>query len=592
MLKADRPFEAAFPASFRQACAPVSGAVCILLMSGAGVWAQVIERNLPPPTVGAAPEIAPPTSGAAAADDQPIGPALASIVTLGPTDPVRSPAGRGLDLGSVARLNTLQARARLQPFLGRPISRKLIAEVEVAVARLYRQAGFPFVSVTTPEQEITSGILQLRVIEFRAGRVGATGIGRTPPGYIESRVRLATGAPIAADQLSEDLAGLNRNPFRQVGAVFSPGDALGRSDLALPVTESRPWRVYGGYASSGSAASGRDRYLLGAQAAGLPRMPDALASYQFTGAADAFSDPHPSYISHAVRLGLPFAPRRALELTYDHVETNQPVQAFVSRQLIDEASLGYRAALSTVIPPSFAQLPGDFTLGVEARQATRRVFFADVDVQNASIDVLQVFAGYAGVFNDRLGASSLSFTLHVSPGGVDNRNTDAAFSAYTNGASKHAGYAYLNGEASRYMRLPFGLALSSEAVFQVGGDALPQTEQIAFGAPSLVRGYSLDDGAFDSALILRNTVQGPSFRLLPARLGIADALQPRLFLDAGYGHARALHSDTAALSVGIGADYRLASAFHLSGDAACALHAAPFTRSGDCRIEGRLTLSY
>lgn len=564
--------------------------VASLVSHAAG--AQVVERNLPPPATNAAPAITAPAGAPAVNDDQPIGPALAAIVALGPTDPVRATAANGLDLASVARLNTFAVRAKLQPFLGRPVSRKLIAEVEAAIARLYRQAGFPFVSVTTPEQEITSGVLQLRVIEFRAGRVAATGIRRTPPGYIEGRVRLKTGQPIAADQLSEDLGWLNRNPFRQVGAVFSPGNALGQSDLSLPVTETRPWRVYGGYASSGSSSSGRDRYLLGAQAAGLPWLPDALASYQFTGAADAFTGLHPSYVSHAVRLGAPFAPRQALELTYDHVESNQPVRDFVVRQITDEASLGYRAALSTVIPPAFAQLPGDVTLGVEARQSSRRVFFGGTDVQHATIDVLQAFAGYSGAFTDRLGGASLTFTLHVSPGGVNGRNTDAAFAAYTNGASDHAGYAYLNGQASRYTKLPFGLALSNEAIFQVGGDALPQTEQIAIGAPSLVRGYSLDDGAFDSALILRNTVQGPSFRLLPARLGIADALQPRLFLDAGYGHSRALHVDVTAVSVGLGADYRLASALQLSGDAACALHAAPFTRSGDCRIEGRLTLSY
>lgn len=554
--------------------------------------AQVIERNLPPAAPSPATAIPAPTAAPKVADEQPIGPALGAIVALGPRDPVRPAAGAGLDLASVARLNTLAAHASLQPFLGRPISRKLIAEVQAAVARLYRQAGFPFGSVTTPEQEITSGVLQLRVIEFRAGEVRATGTRRTPPGYIEDRVRLKSGEPIAADQLSEDLDWLNRNPFRQVGAVFSPGNALGRSDLALPVTEVRPWRVYGGYATSGSSATGRDRYLVGAQAAGLPWLPDALASYQYTGAADAYSSLHPSYLSHAVRLGLPIAPRRSFELTYDHVESNQTVQAFVVRQLTDEAALDYRAALSTVVPKSFAQLPGDFILGVEARQSARRVFFGDADVQHATIDVLQAFAGYAGAFSDPLGGSSLSFTLHVSPGGENGRNTDAAFAAYTSGASSHASYAYLNGQASHYIRLPLGLVLSSEAVFQLAGYALPQTEQIAIGGPSLVRGYSLEDGAFDSAVVLRSALQGPGFRLLPTSFGIADALQPRLTLDAGYGSSQSLHRDTTAISAGLGADYRLARALQISADVACALRSAPYTRAGDCRVESRVTLSY
>lgn len=202
-------------------------------------------------------------------------------------------------------------------------------------------------------------------------------------------MRTRPGDPIDARRLSDDLDWLNRNPFRRVQASFKPGDGLGRTDLDLAVTEARPWRVYGGYAQSGSAATGRDRYLVGAQAAGLPFVPDAVLSYQFTGAADGFQVAHPQYVSHAARASLP---RQALELSYDHVESNQPVQDFVPRQVTAEVTAGWRGALSNFSRADFVlagalTLRGDAALGIEARQTARTLLFGGIDVQHATIDV-------------------------------------------------------------------------------------------------------------------------------------------------------------------------------------------------------------
>ena len=72
----------------------------------------------------------------------------------------------------------MQGRQRptcLRPYLGQPLSRKLIAEIEAAIARQYRDLDYPFVSLSTPEQEITGGVLQIRVVEFRTGKVAVKG---------------------------------------------------------------------------------------------------------------------------------------------------------------------------------------------------------------------------------------------------------------------------------------------------------------------------------------------------------------------------------------------------------------------------------
>src|SRR4030095_10338684 len=129
---------------------------------------------------------------------------------------------KGIDVSQVSGIDTAALREQLTPFVDRPLSRKLIAEVQAAVAAAYREAGRPFVSVTLPPQEVSSGVLQLRVIPFKFP--GIKGAGAAAESYPQSRIRLVPGQEIDARKLETDLDWANRNSFRQGGAVFGPGE--------------------------------------------------------------------------------------------------------------------------------------------------------------------------------------------------------------------------------------------------------------------------------------------------------------------------------------------------------------------------------
>ena len=84
-------------------------------------------------------------------------------------------------------------------------------------------------------------------------------------------------------KLETDLDWANRNPFRQVEAVFGPGKDLGMTDVNIQVTDRKPWQVYAGYANSGTLLTDRNRYYVGAS--GAPSA-DVVASYQLTGSGN------------------------------------------------------------------------------------------------------------------------------------------------------------------------------------------------------------------------------------------------------------------------------------------------------------------
>lgn len=565
----------------------------VLLLPGGSALAQAIERNLPPEVVHGSANILAPNVAPTDKDATPLGANLSAIVVLGPDEPTRAGVGPGLDLARATRLDTGEGRAQLQRFLGRPLSRKLIGEVETTIALYYRSKGFPLVSVSTPEQEISTGVLQVRVIEFKLEH--KTAPGAHDPAYALSRVRVASGQSVNVNQLSQDLDWLNRYPFRTSAAAFSPGDKLGATNLVLQTTESKPWSVYAGYADSGSPLTGFDRYFAGAEVA-LPFLHDAYASYQFTGSGDALfsgsrpfnTSPDPLYVSHSGRLVIPTLPRQEVEATLSFVQSNEFGQ-FVAHQTTEEASIDYRSALSDFV--SF--LPGEGVVGVEARREVGRTIFADEPVQNGDVDVFQVFVGLTGQETDSLGRSTFDLTLHLSPGGVDRRNTDADFAAASQGRSSSAEYGYISGDFSRFVTLPrrFGYQLS--ILGQFAPNPLPLTEQIGLGGPSLVRGYTLDDGVFDSGLVVRNELRAPSGPLL-ARLGgkLQDQISPFLFVDAAYGKNAYTHADSSPIGAGVGADYQLGS--HLTADltTAWALKHEGLTHSGQFRLESRVVLTF
>jgi hemolysin activation/secretion protein len=572
----------------------VAALALIALSSSHKAEAQAIERNLPPAPAPTPQPLLGPNATPRDQDARPIGPALSGLLLLGPGDPVRSEPIHELNTALVPRLNQTPPRARLVAFMGRPISRKLIAEVEASIARYYRREGFPFVSISTPPQTIGSGMLQVRVIEFRAGDIKVSGVAPRTARQVREGVRLQPDQLIDAGVLNQDLDWLNRYPFHHTEAVFSPGEALGRSNLDLQTTASKPWQVYAGYANSGSPSTGWDRYFLGGQVGGLV-VPGSLLSYQFTASPDFFDDhgsafgdtSHPQYLSHGVRVSLPAGERQELELTYDHVETNVTADSFTVRQQTDELTLGYRGSVS-----NFVSLPGDVFAGLELKTEKRTTFFSGLDVLNNSIDVYQTYAGWSDAWSDIGGHNVFNLTIHGSPGGLGSRNSADAFTLFSNGRVTSGDYVYVNAQFSRTTRLPAGWTLVNSLIGQYSDSALPDTEQMGVGGADLVRGYTLDDGSYDSGIVSRNELRTPAFPLLGLRGLAADQLSPYAFVDAGYGASRVVKVDVRPASVGVGADYQLSSHFSAAFTIARALADGVRTRDGDWLAQSRVTVSF
>ncbi len=540
--------------------------VAIAALAVAPTAASALERNPPPSPPATSTTLPSPNVTTTNADATALGPNLAAIVLIGLNDPVApARAGVRVDASRVPLLNDPAFIARLKGFIGKPISGLLIAQVEAEIAKFQRERGYPFVSVSTPPQEITSGTVRFRVVEFRAGTITVSGAKRFNDAAIRERIRLETGDRIASGPLSQDLDWLNRSPFRHVTAEFAPGATPGVSNLQLNTVEQRPWNVFAGYGNSGSRAS-PDRYLVGASVGDILGF-NSVLSVQLTGSPNFWTNggwplgakTAADYASLSGTASLPLLPRSELDLTADAIGQNSSDGTFAASTQTVEGSAIIRAALS-----NFLALPGDISVGVEARREERTRYFGGLFVDSATADVYQAVLGWNASWSGKL-SGSFGITLHGSPGGIGANNSDAAFSAYSQGRVTNATYGYVDVDAALRRDLAHGFALSAAFTGQAVSGPLPDTEQAALGGLDAVRGYSSDDGSYDNLALLRSELLFPQADL--SKGGHIISVVPYVFADVGIGSAVAGASVSAA-SAGIGS--RIAIGRSFTGEVALA----------------------
>jgi hemolysin activation/secretion protein len=170
---------------------------------------------------------------------------------------------------------------------------------------------------------------------------------------------------------------------------------------------------------------------------------------------------------------------------------------------------------------------------------------------------------------------------------VDSLNTNQAFADFTNGRMQRASYLYAQASFVHQARLTWDLSLNTQIAGQYAGRSIPDSQQIALGGQSSVRGYSFDDGAWDDGIVVRNDLRAKEFRL-----GSNGRFTPRAFIDYGWGQSDAAHVNVQQVSGGVGGEIRMGNGALASLDVAIPLTSGRETRVGVARFDVRVSLAY
>ncbi|MCB1084935.1 MAG: ShlB/FhaC/HecB family hemolysin secretion/activation protein, partial [Chlamydiia bacterium] len=155
--------------------------------------------------------------------------------------------------------NIVNLKRSVRTYYNHPLNGETIAAIKNRVIEYYGNAGRPVVAISVPEQDVTDGVLQLIVTEGKLGKVTCTGNKWFSEKRLLEGIQLEPGQSISANLLDQNLYWLNRNPYRQIDAVYTPGSLDGTTDIELICKDRLPLRVYGGIDNTGNDVTGNNR---------------------------------------------------------------------------------------------------------------------------------------------------------------------------------------------------------------------------------------------------------------------------------------------------------------------------------------------
>ena len=504
-------------------------AVLALAVGCVALRAQTYEQIAPKTPTVASPSTAPATGTADASADSdavivPVLRGLAFVASGQALQAAEAPV-EGLQFVGVPLLDTAEFRSLAMPYLGQALTFRALNRLTRDTVLYFRRHGRPVVDVLVPEQNVSGGTVQIRVVEGRLGAVRAEGNKWFTEEQVRSYVRAQPGEVIAGAPLLADLAWINQNPFRQVDLVFARGMNAGETDVILRTIDRYPLRVYAGYEDTGNALTGYDRLVAGANW-GNAFGRDQQLNYQFSASPDL-----KKLRAHSASHVVPIAAWRHTLTTFASFAESRPALAgglFALDGRAWQVSARYRMPL-----PARGTLTREVTVGVDFKRSNNNLSFGGMQVFAQENDIVQGSIAFSTSRPDKHGMMSSQLTLVVSPGGLSAGNHTAAFQAAR--ARAQPDYVYVRLEGERLTKLPAQFSWVTRGTAQLASANLLGSEQLGLGGAGTLRGYEEREANGDNGFMLSNELHGPPLRMSDpfGREHLPSRLDPLVFFDYG-----------------------------------------------------------
>jgi len=510
---------------------------CIIAMPVFGYGADDASRPSPPPGSRPAERVGQDDGGSAGAaeagQDQILLPSLIGIA-IAPSPEIALDLQRkfapGLSLEGFSDQEAAEIRRIAEAFIGKPVSLRSLNRLSTRFETAFRSLGRPFMQVSFPEQEITSGVITIIICPARAGQILMSGKPSFGVKFIANSFRTLPGEEISGDRIIEDINWINENPLRRGTISYREGDSPEILDLTLRVHSPKPWRAYGGIDNQLSDGLGDERSFFGCQYGDLFSL-DHRVTGQYTSALD------PSRLqgfSAIYEIPLPIRHLLGISLGYTASESD-------TSGPLDQSGRFSRGAISYRVPlPRWQEIVQELRFGMEFRENDYQLS----DGMFQGVNMFQIASGWKGRRLDRSGMTGLDASLVYTPGQGILGSTDADYRAL--GA---------DGAESLIARLEMERSLKvAEMGFLVGrlqgqwaDSILLSSDQISAGGVSRVRGFDEAVGYASKGLV--GTIEFQFKNLPTPRCGDFQAIA---FIDGA-----TLNRDTAGdpgqlVSVGAG----------------------------------------
>lgn len=450
--------------------------------------------------------------------------------------------------------------------LGRIVSRYENTEIgnaeledaRLAITRHYINAGYINSGASVPDQEVTGGIVTIRIIEGRLTGIEISGNHRFRPGYLGSRIAMDRERPLNIVRLQENLQLLLENPqIERINAELGPGANPGESILRAEVTEARRYRLGMGLANNRSPSVGPIRAEIHATANNLLGVADTLGLR--LGKTEGLDDASLNYAvpvsNRDTLLTLRWdkndstvieAPFRSIDIKGKsetlEIGLSHPLYRTLQRELRAGLSLATRSSETFLLGMPFSFTPG-------------------VTDGKGRISVARLSAQWV----DRTPDSALALRWAWSFG------LDAFGATVNSDGTPDSRFVARLGQLQWAKRLGEGRGeLLARSEFQLSNGALMPLEKYAVGGMESVRGYRenlfVRDKGWNASLEYRVPVARVPIRALGDNPGDGD-IKLVLFADAGHAwdavDATGVTKTISSIGAGVRWDISADAYFHL-----------------------------
>ncbi|MFA7001665.1 MAG: ShlB/FhaC/HecB family hemolysin secretion/activation protein [Candidatus Omnitrophota bacterium] len=429
-------------------------------------------------------------------------------------------------------------------YLKKKVGMKDLKELASRIKKEYRDQGFIGAYVYLPPQDVTTGDVQIAVIEGLVGEVEVKDNKWFSERVIKRMLGITSGSVLFYDQLRAGLSFLNRQRDLKARAVLKPGKEPKTTDVEVSVKDHFPIHV------------GTEVHNLGTRDTGRARWGASLTDTNVFGQMDQLTGRFQigeGAVAVGARYNIPVHSSGTVlgfSYSYSHVKVGGDFKALNVKG--DATSYGVDV-YQPVYRKSYADIA--LTTGFDLKSAQNNMLG-----QKAGRDDLRILnTGINIETTDRYGKTYFPHSFHF------------GFSDFMGSSPKnHNGSVRANASSQffiyrtsmiRYTRLPLGMMHSLRGSAQLTDFSLPPSEQFRLGGAFSVRGYSEGDYMADYGAFLCNEVFIPTYffpkgwRLPHSKEMLRNQIQGVGFFDFGGGGLRsplAGERDTRMLSGGGG----------------------------------------
>lgn len=468
-----------------------------------------------------------------------------------------------------------------------PLTANGAKELCDAIASIYRTESDFRVAVSVPEQDTSSGVVQLVLAPERLGELK---VKHSKPESIKKWVRLSSNDAINEKTLRQDIAWMNTNPFRSVDVAYQKSETPGVTDVDLLVNQKKNWKFSTGVDNTGTMPIGTTRLF-----AKMDVNDFIFTDHTLSVKAKAADHVSESYTYDAVYTA-PLPWRNTLKISGSYSGTDpkrEPIYPHKHRE-------SYQASVRYAIPQWFSSNAWidaiTYEAGADFKGTNTNLEYEDDPTPvDKRLTFVGQFVGKVTASRKRGGNKmAADISLVGSPAEMLPHQSAVDFANLRANATAQYIYSRVGLSIEQSLGSYFNLFAQSRGHFSPS--ILIPSERFSLGGASTVRGYDekvvSGDNSICSNLELRTRKFAPVKTWAPK---VSDALSFVGFVDAGYAWYNEPVVRTpdaeALLGLGTGIRYAVGSYFTSKLDVGFPLKAVQ-KDSGDPRLHFSAVFSY